>query len=76
MRLTILAIAMLPMGAYAQNATEDALITPLQNNQSCAIGMVWDSGSQSCVTSEQTATPLQGLPEQHDCGSAPRSVTS
>ena len=76
MRLTIFALVLLPLGAQAQNTTDPNTIAPAQNNQSCAIGMVWDSGSQTCVAEEQAATPLQSLPGGHDCGGAARSVTS
>ena len=76
MRLTILALAMLPFGAHAQSTLHDTLPDPVQNGQSCAVGLIWDSGSQSCIVNEQTASPLQSLPGGHDCGYEPRSVTS
>ena len=76
MRLTIFALAMLPFGAHAQSTLHDTLPDPVQNDQSCAVGMVWDFGSQTCIIDEQTASPLQNLPGGHDCGYEPRSVTS
>ena len=76
MRLTILVLAFVPMGALAQGTTDPTTIAPVQNNQSCAAGMVWDSGTQACVVSDQAATPLQSIPGGHNCGGGARSVTS
>ncbi len=77
MRLTILAFVLLPVAAQAQSATDPLQAPQAQNKQSCAVGMVWDQGTQSCLVAEDNASPVQSLPERHNCGGgAPRSVTS
>lgn len=73
MRLTLLAFVLLPVAASAQSVAEQV---PLENSQSCALGMVWDQASQSCQVSDESASPIQNLPDRHNCGGAPRTVTS
>ena len=78
MRLTILAFALLPMGALAQNLTDAPLVEEVQQSQSCSDGAVWDSTTQSCVVAEQALTPADGMLGDHDCSGSQRatSVTS
>jgi hypothetical protein len=77
MRLTILALAMLPMAAQAQNTTVPAPTAPLAQSQSCPVGMAWDTAAQSCATATDTASPMKGLSDRGGCNyGAAREVTS
>ena len=71
MRLTVIALIMLPMSALAQDASTDA------PQQSCPVGMTWDADGQSCIVAADGSSPLQELPGHVGCGkSAARQVTS
>lgn len=77
MRLTILAFALLPMAATAQEATVPAPTEPLAQSQSCPVGMAWDAGMAACAQVTETASPLKGLGEGSGCNyGAAREVTS
>ncbi|WP_342078478.1 hypothetical protein [Yoonia sp. SS1-5] len=78
MGLTILACAVLPFAANAQTAAEITPTEPVQQSQSCPVGTVWDGARQSCAAgSDQTASPLYGLPDRSNCGGrAHQQVTS
>lgn len=67
MRLTILAFAVLPIAAHAQNAELTAPTAPLAQSQSCPVGMTWDAGAQSCAVASEGTSPIQGLPGQVGC---------
>ncbi|MEO0931070.1 MAG: hypothetical protein AAFY14_10545 [Pseudomonadota bacterium] len=75
MRLTVFALAMLPMAAIAQEATLPSPTEPVA--QSCAVGMTWDAGAQTCVAIAQTSSPMKGLSGHSGCNyGAAREVTS
>ena len=77
MRLTILAFALLPVAAHAQNTDLIEPSTPLTQSQSCPVGMAWDVGARSCAMASEGASPIQGLPGQVGChGDATREVMS
>jgi len=77
MRLTVLAFAILPMTAFAQEATLPAPTEPVAQSQTCAVGTAWDAGLQTCVAVNGTASPLKGLSGHSGCNyGAAREVTS
>ncbi len=73
MRLTVLAFAMLPMAAVAQNTTLPNPTEPVAQSQTCPAGTAWDAGAGACTTTSQSATPAQGSGCSHG---AAREVTS
>ena len=75
MRLTVLALALLPMSAVAQDVTLPAPTEPVA--QSCAVGMTWDTGAQACVEAAETASPMKDLSSGSGCNyGAAREVMS
>ncbi|MEL6682124.1 MAG: hypothetical protein AAFQ09_05705 [Pseudomonadota bacterium] len=75
MRLTILAFAMLPATAFAQETTLPTPTAPVA--QSCAVGMTWDAGVQACVELAESSSPMKGLSGHSGCNyDAAREVTS
>lgn len=71
MRLTIIALSMLPFAAVAQEATDTA---PTQN---CPVGMVWDGAAQNCAIAANDTSPFDSLPGHVGCkGDVPRQVMS
>ena len=77
MRLTLFALAMLPLGAQAQETTTPAPVEPLAQSQSCPVGMAWDATAQACAMSHDSASPMNDLPAGSDCNyGAPREVMS
>ena len=71
MRLTIIALALLPTAALSQSAPEAA------PNQSCPVGMVWNAEAQTCAAAANGSTPLDGLSDHVGCESGTaREVTS
>ncbi len=77
MRLTVFALTMLPMGAFAQETTLPAPTEPVAQSQTCAVGTTWDATAQTCVEATETASPLKGLPGHSGCNyGAAREVTS
>ncbi len=77
MRFTVIALTMLPMGAFAQETTLPAPSEPIAQSQTCAVGTAWDATAQTCVEMTETASPLKGLPGHSDCNyGAAREVTS
>lgn len=76
MRLIILAMAMLPVAAHAQETTTPAPTEPVAA-QSCPAGMTWNTGTQSCGLTSDTAMPAASGKGGHGCSfSAAREVTS
>ncbi|MFO8127457.1 hypothetical protein [Yoonia sp.] len=74
MRLTVLALAMLPMAAFAQNTTLPAPTEPVAQGQSCPAGTAWSDAAGACAAVTEAATPANG---KSGCGySAAREVTS
>ncbi|PUB12173.1 hypothetical protein [Yoonia sediminilitoris] len=67
MRLTVIALALLPGAAFAQSVTLPSDTVTAQSGQSCPAGTVM-SGS-ACVTPEQAVTPAQSFGGGHDCSS-------
>ena len=77
MRLTVLAFALLPMVATAQETTLPTPTEPLAQAQSCPVGMAWDAAASACAQVTETASPLKGLGEGSGCNyGAAREVTS
>jgi hypothetical protein len=77
MRLTVLALAMLPMAATAQNTTLPNPTAPVAQSQTCPAGTAWDAGTGACAAVSQSATPVEGFGGPSDCShSAAREVTS
>lgn len=75
MRLTMIAFAVLPIMATAQETTTPA--QPAQTSQSCAVGTVWDGVTQTCLVAEQQQTPIDVLPAgRSNCSGHAQSVTS
>ena len=71
MRMMIVAIAMLPFAAFAEE-TSDA-----DANQSCPVGMVWDGASGSCAVAANEGSPFDSLPGRPGCeGGAHRELTA
>ena len=60
MRLTVLALTLLPVAAHAQSTTLPAPTEPLAQSQSCPVGMTFDATAGACtMADEQVATPLK-----------------
>jgi hypothetical protein len=71
MRLTIIALALLPSAALSQSAPQSA------PSQSCPVGMVWNADAQNCMMAANGSSPLEGLSDHVGCkGDAAREVTS
>lgn len=72
MRFSVLALICLPVVGHAQSTQ-----TPAEPGGSCAIGMTWDSQSQSCVVAAEpdTGSPLDALRDHTDC-TVPPAVTA
>ena len=71
MRHLILVLSLLPVSAFAQDASDDGA------GQSCPVGMVWDGSAQSCAVASNQSTPLGGLDGHVGChGDATREVMS
>lgn len=78
MRLTVLAFAILPMAAHAQETTLPTPQAPVGQSQSCPVGMVWDADAAACAVASGGASPINDLSIDTDCGGhvAPREVMS
>lgn len=77
MRLTILALAMLPATAFAQETNVPAPTAPVAQSQSCPIGMAWSDAAGACAEAVDSASPMKGLPGQGGCNhGAAREVMS
>jgi hypothetical protein len=75
MRLTVLALTLLPIAAQAQNTATP--VDPLAQAQSCPVGMAWDAGAGTCAEATDTASPLKGLGGPSGCShGAAREVMS
>jgi len=62
MRLTVLALAFLPIAAQPQ---------------SCPVGMAWNAGAGACAETTDAASPLKGLGGPSGCSyGAAREVMS
>lgn len=74
MRLTVIALCLLPCGAMAQSTPS---LPEAQPGQSCPVGMAWNADLQSCVQAAGGASPLDGLPGHVGCESdTARAATS
>ncbi len=77
MRVTVLAFAMLPMAAYAQDTTVPNPQAPVAQSQSCPVGMVWDQDAAACAVANDASSPINDLSIDSDCGyGPPREVMS
>lgn len=77
MRLTVLAFALLPMAAHAQETTLPAPAEPMAQAQTCPVGMTWSAAANACAVGAEDATPAQSLPGKSGCGrGAAHEVTS
>ncbi len=77
MRLTVLAVALMPMAAYAQDTTLPAPTEPLAQSQSCPVGMVWSDAAGACDVAGEGSSPVTdlGMPAGCEHGAA-REVMS
>ena len=77
MRLTVLALAMLPMAAHAQNTTLPAPTEPVAQSQSCPVGTAWSEAAGACAEVADATSPMKGLSGGSGCNyGAAREVTS
>ena len=74
MRLTLLALALLPAAAQAQNTTTP--VAPLAQTQSCPAGSVWDAGAGACATATDAGKTHNAMGGSGCSYSAAREVTS
>ncbi|WP_322891806.1 MULTISPECIES: hypothetical protein [unclassified Yoonia] len=75
MRLIVLALAMLPAAAFAQETTLPTPAEPVA--QSCPVGMTFNAATQSCGIMPETTTPMPAASGGYGCSfSAAREVTS
>lgn len=68
MRMTVFALALLPIAAHAQSTTTDPA------PRSCAAGTVRDTATGLCLAADEK-TPLQDFRGGHNCSGA-QQVTS
>lgn len=54
MRLTALAFALMPAVAIAAGSDEPTPPTPSETTKTCAVGLVWDIATQSCMTPDDS----------------------
>lgn len=75
MRLTVIALVMLPVAAQAQNTTITLPTAPVAQTQTCPAGFVWNGAAGACaIPTDADATHAGG---KMGCGySAAREVTS
>ncbi|MEO1640646.1 MAG: hypothetical protein AAFU41_15500 [Pseudomonadota bacterium] len=77
MRLTVLALTLLPFAAQAQTAPTPAPDPTVAQTQSCPAGTAWDAASGACAAVSETATPAAGMGGHAGCGfSAGRELSS
>ena len=77
MRLTVLALTLLPVAAHAQSTTLPAPTEPLTQSQRCPVGMAWDAGLNACAQVADKSSPLDHLGMGVGCEhGAAREVTS
>ena len=78
MRLAIIALALMPAAAMAQETTITIPpAAPVAQTQTCPQGFVWDADAGNCAVTTQSARPTDMLGEPAGCGhSAAREVTS
>jgi len=69
MRLTVLALTLLPFAAQAQSTTDQT--------QTCPVGMTWDGAAGACTMANEAGSLLDGLKERSGCShGANREVMS
>ena len=77
MRLTVLAAALLPVAAYAQDTTLPAPTAPVAQSQGCPVGMTWNDAAGACAEVADATSPMKGLGGPGGCNhGAAREVTS
>ncbi|MEM8538527.1 MAG: hypothetical protein AAGF56_11795 [Pseudomonadota bacterium] len=80
MRLTVLALALLPAAAHAQSTTLPAPTPaePLAQTQSCPAGTSWDASAGACAEMSEVASPLKATGSHSGCsyGATARDVMS
>ena len=77
MRLTVLAIAMLPLEAFAQETTLPAPTEPTAQAQSCPVGMTWSDTAGACADVAGATSPVNDLGGHSGCNyGAAREITS
>lgn len=76
MRLTVLALALLPAAAQAQNTTAPAPVVPLAQVQSCPAGSAWDAGAGACAVLSEAGKTHDAMGGIGCSYSAAREVTS
>ena len=78
MRLAVIAFALLPVAAQAQDTTITLPTEPAAQSQSCPAGMVWNGDLNACALPVQATRPIDRMGEPGGCSSehAAREVTS
>ena len=78
MRLSVLAFALLPVAAQAQEATITIPTDPVAQTQTCPVGFAWDADAGNCALVAQSSSPVDMLGGPAGCGQghAAREVTS
>ena len=78
MRLTVLAFALLPVAAQAQDTTITLPTDEAAQSQSCPVGMIWNTELNACDMPVQSSRPIDRMGEPSGCESehAAREVTS
>lgn len=59
MRLTAIALSLLPITAFAAGSDDPTPPTPTETTEKCAEGLVWDLATQSCMTPEDSTNDDQ-----------------
>ncbi|KQI71445.1 hypothetical protein AN191_12540 [Loktanella sp. 5RATIMAR09] len=60
MRLTVLAFAMLPATAFAQDTALPTPSNPVAQSQTCPAGTAWDANAAACASTSQSVVPAMG----------------
>ena len=76
MRLTVLALALLPAAAQAQTATTPTPTEPVAQSQSCPAGSAWDAGTGACAILSDANKSRNAMGGSGCSHSAAREVTS
>ena len=78
MRLTVIALALLPATAFAQEAVIPLPPEEAAQSQSCPAGMFWNTETAACTMPVQSSRPIDRMGEPGGCesGHAAREVTS
>ena len=59
MRLTALALTLMPVAAFAAGSSDSTPPTPTETTKACSEGLIWDVATQSCMTPEDSTNDDQ-----------------